>query len=143
VSISSSIQFGDAYTESYDSLDTFPATIYSRSITLTAGSMYYVQANGSISLNTDFSGVFIGIGSSGNFTDLSANNVNLPFINTNILFDAGVQVSNWVISGYYSPSVNENLQLKVSVIVGPSITVNIAINNLNAQFVSYLPPIQE
>ena len=143
VSISSSIQSSDNYTESYDSLDSFPASIYLRSITLTAGTMYYVQTNGSINMNSDFSGVFIGIGSSGNFTDLSANNVNLPFINTSVLFDSGVSVANWVISGYYSPSVNESLQLKVSMIIGAYQSTNIRVNNLNAQLVSYVPPIQE
>jgi len=104
--------------------------------------MYYVQANGSISLGSDFSGVFIGIGSSGDFTDLSSKNVNLPFINTHVLFDAGAAVTNWVISGYYSPIVNENLQLKVKMFIGPFANVNLGINNLNAQFVNYLPPIQ-
>ena len=101
-----------------------------------------MQANGSINLNNDFTGVFIGIGSSTNFTSTGSYNVNLPFINTATMFNAGVPSANWVISGYYSTNDEEILQLQVSVKVVSGITVYLAINNLNAELVDYLPPIQ-
>jgi len=99
--------------------------------------MYYVQANGLFTnTNTDISGFFIGIGSSGNFVDLSANNVNIPFIRYNL--------QNWSISGYYSPpDSNENLQLRILArIPSATTTLTVYITNLNSQFVDYLPPIQ-